>query len=228
MLKRSFDIAISSLALIVFSPVLVVIASIIRCKDGSPVLYRGLRVGRFGQTFRVLKFRTMVADAERLGGSATSDSDSRITPIGKLLRKHKLDELPQLINVWKGDMSLVGPRPEVPAYIALMSVAEKTVLTVRPGITDWATLWDADEGALLAHFDDPEKAYEELVLPEKIKLQLRYVRNHSFLVDLVILWKTLHAVIFKPVPGSFALLAQTREMGQSEPVSASAAGSEVR
>ena len=151
----------------------------------------------------------MLADAERLGGSATADCDFRITRIGRALRKHKLDELPQMINVLFGEMSLVGPRPEVPEYAALLSGSEQLILTVRPGITDWATLWDADEGALLARTSDPERVYVDFIRPEKTKLQFQYVQNHSLWTDLVILWKTAHAIICKPTPASFALLSNS-------------------
>jgi lipopolysaccharide/colanic/teichoic acid biosynthesis glycosyltransferase len=148
----------------------------------------------------------MVVDAERLGGSATADTDNRITRMGRVLRRHKLDELPQLINVLRGEMSLVGPRPEVPEYIALLSEAEKPILAVRPGITDWATLWDADEGALLAGSSDPERLYLEFIRPEKVKLQLKYVRNHSLWTDLLILFRTAYVIMVKPIPPSFAAL----------------------
>jgi len=206
MLKRAIDMCVSASALVVLLPALLAIAALILTCDGRPVLYRGLRIGRFGKPFRIFKFRTMVAGAEQLGGSATSDIDTRITRTGRTLRKHKLDELPQLLNVLRGEMSLVGPRPEVPEYVALCSGPEQLILTVKPGITDWASLWDADEGALLARFPDPERTYLDVIRPEKIKLQLHYVRTCSFWIDLLIMWKTIYAVIFKPTPPSFALL----------------------
>src|SRR5438067_4375744 len=206
MLKRLVDVAISSAALIILLPALLAIATGILICDGRPVFYRGIRVGRLGKPFRTFKFRTMVVSAERLGGSATADTDVRITRIGRALRKHKLDELPQLINVLLGEMSLVGPRPEVPEYVALLSQAEQLLLTVRPGITDWATLWDSDEGALLALTSQPERMYADFIRPEKLKLQLEYVRSQSFCTDLLILWKTAYAIIFRPIPPSFALL----------------------
>jgi lipopolysaccharide/colanic/teichoic acid biosynthesis glycosyltransferase len=195
MLKRCFDAVVSAAALVVLSPVLLAIAIRIKLSSPGPVFYRGVRVGRLGRTFRILKFRTMVVDAERIGGSATADDDPRITPVGTFLRKRKLDELPQLWNVLLGDMSLVGPRPEVPQYVALYNDAQKAILNVRPGITDWASLWDCDEGALLAGSPDPEKAYLEQILPEKLRLQLEYVRRCSFRTDLSILAKTLLLVL---------------------------------
>ena len=215
MLKRAIDVSVSVTALVVLLPVLLAIATIILICDGRPVFYRGIRIGRFGKPFRIFKFRTMVVDAEGLGGSATSDTDVRITRTGRALRKHKLDELPQLINVLLGEMSLVGPRPEVPEYFALSSGAEQLILMVRPGITDWATLWDADEGALLALVSHPERTYVDIIRPEKVKLQLHYVRTCSFWTDLLILWKTAYAIIFKPTPPSFALL-RTRSLARPQ------------
>jgi lipopolysaccharide/colanic/teichoic acid biosynthesis glycosyltransferase len=137
----------------------------------------------------------MVVDAEKLGGASTAGDDARITPVGKFLRKYKFDELPQLINVLKGEMSIVGPRPEVKRYTDMFSEEERAILTVRPGITDWASIWNADEGAVLAGAADPEKAYLELIRPTKLKLQLKYVRERSFWVDLKIIFLTLLAVI---------------------------------
>lgn len=206
MLKRLFDIVLSSVALIVLSPILLVVAGCILLFDGWPIFYRGIRAGRYGKAFRIFKFRTMVMGAEGLGGSAIADTDIRITRFGRFLRRHKLDELPQLINVLVGQMSMVGPRPEIPEYMELLSEAEKPILTVRPGITDWATLWDRDEGALLALSSQPERMYLDFIRPHKVSLQLEYVRRRSFWIDVLILCKTAHAVIFKPVPPSFAEL----------------------
>lgn len=137
----------------------------------------------------------MVVDAERLGGPSTADDDPRITRIGKLLRKYKLDELPQLINVLKGEMSLVGPRPEVPHYVNMYTDEERAILTVRPGLTDWASIWNPDEGAVLAGSPDPENTYMERIRPEKLRLQLKYVRERSFWNDIVILFLTLRALV---------------------------------
>jgi lipopolysaccharide/colanic/teichoic acid biosynthesis glycosyltransferase len=202
MLKRATDLLISATALILLCPVMAVVALLIRVRDGAPILYRGTRIGRYGKPFRMLKFRTMVTNAETLGGSATADTDPRITTFGSTLRKYKLDELPQVINVFLGHMSLVGPRPEVSEYVALLSEDERQILNVRPGLTDWATLWDRDEGALLARSPQPERMYLDFIRPHKVKLQLEYVRSQSFWIDLLILWKTIHAIIFRPVPPS--------------------------
>ena len=190
------------MGIVLILPVMAVIAAIILAEDGFPVFYRGVRVGRYGKVFRIYKFRTMVRNAESLGGSSTADDDSRIIGVGKSLRKYKMDEMPQLINVLKGEMSFVGPRPEISKYVDQYSEAEKRILTVRPGITDWASIWNADEGAALAGMADPEKAYEELIRPTKLKLQLKYVYEQSFFTDLKIILLTLMAVIN---PGSKAV-----------------------
>jgi len=195
--KRIFDIVASGIGLIILSPLMLSIAYLIKKEDGGPVFYRGVRVGRYGKPFRIYKFRTMVIDAEKIGGPSTADDDPRITKIGKILRKYKLDELPQLINVLKGEMSIVGPRPEVQFYVDMFTEKEKDILSVRPGITDWASLWNPDEGAILAGSPDPEKTYMEKIRPTKIKLQLKYVKEHSFWIDLKIIALTILTVITK-------------------------------
>ncbi|ODS38825.1 MAG: hypothetical protein A7316_07015 [Candidatus Altiarchaeales archaeon WOR_SM1_86-2] len=195
MLKRLFDILFSILGLILSSPVLLLIAFLIKREDGGPVFYRGARVGRSGNPFRIFKFRTMVVNAEKLGGPSTADDDPRITKVGKSLRKYKLDELPQLINILKAEMSLVGPRPEVQHYVDMFTEEEQAILSVRPGITDWASLWNRDEGAILAGSHDPEKTYMEKIRPEKIRLQLKYVRERSFFIDLRIIVQTIFTII---------------------------------
>ena len=168
---------------------------LLKKEDGGPVFYRGVRVGRFGNPFRIFKFRTMVLNAEKLGGPSTADDDPRITRMGKFIRKFKLDELPQLINVLKGEMSIVGPRPEVQMYVDMFTEEEKAILSVRPGITDWASIWNPDEGAILAGSPDPEKTYMEKIRPEKIRLQLKYVRERSFWNDLKIIVQTIITVL---------------------------------
>lgn len=195
MCKRFFDIVAASSGLLLLSPFLVWIAWRIRQEGDDPVFYRGVRVGLHGKLFRIFKFRTMVIHADKIGGPSTSDDDPRITRIGRWLRKYKLDELPQLINVMKGEMSIVGPRPEVKHYTDLFTDEEKIILSVRPGITDWASIWNSDEGVVLAGTKDPEKAYMELIRPKKLKLQMKYVRELSLWIDLKIIFFTVLAII---------------------------------
>lgn len=197
MVKRIFDLICSIVGLLLLSPLLFSICLSIWREDGGPVFYRGERIGLHGGLFRIFKFRTMVVDAEKLGGASTSDDDHRITRIGGFLRKYKLDELPQLINVLVGDMSLVGPRPEVKKFTDLYTEEEKVILTVRPGITDWASLWNPDEGALLKGSVDPDKDYLEKIRPEKIRLQLKYVRERTFWTDIKIIFLTLKTIFIK-------------------------------
>jgi lipopolysaccharide/colanic/teichoic acid biosynthesis glycosyltransferase len=188
--KRVFDIIVAAIGLVLLAPTLALIALMVKLRSAGPALYRGTRVGLGGKLFSMLKFRTMVVNAESLGGSATAADDQRLTSIGKFLRRYKLDELPQLLNVLADDMSLVGPRPEVQKYVGLYSPEEQAILSVRPGITDWASIWNSNEAAVLEGSRDPEKAYEELIRPTKITLQLLYVRSHSLLMDLKILLHT--------------------------------------
>lgn len=196
MLKRLFDIIFSLVGLLLLSPLFVFIAIMIKRDSKGPVFYKGERIGRFGEPFRIYKFRTMVANADKLpGGPSSPDDDPRVTKVGRFLRKTNFNELPQLLNVLKGEMSFVGPRPEVKTYVDMFTEEEKAILSVLPGITDWATIANPDEGAVLAGSDDPEKTYMEKIRPEKIRLQLKYVRNHSFWIDLKILLKTFQILL---------------------------------
>ena len=197
MCKRALDVVGAAVGLLLIGPVWVAAAALIKLHDGGPVLYAGRRVGRFGVPFSMLKFRTMVVDADRIGGPSTSLDDPRVTPLGRWLRRYKLDELPQLLNVLRGDMSLVGPRPEVQQYVDLYTKDERAILSVRPGITDWASLWNSDEGAWLAGSPDPERTYLEEIRPEKLRLQLAYVRQQSLVTDLEILVRTAAAMVFR-------------------------------
>ena len=196
-LKRSFDFLAALIALFVLSPVLLVVALIIKLGSPGPVFYRGVRIGLDARPFRIYKFRTMVINAEKLGGSATAEDDPRITAIGKFLRRHKLDEIPQFLNVLVGDMSLVGPRPEVQKYVDMYSDEERAILELRPGITDWASIWNSNEAAVLEGSKDPEKTYEELIRPTKLALQLFYARNQSIRADLKILLHTFCKLLFE-------------------------------
>jgi lipopolysaccharide/colanic/teichoic acid biosynthesis glycosyltransferase len=193
--KRLFDIAISFLGLILLFPLMLFICLFIRKEDKGPILYRGIRVGEDGKLFNIYKFRTMVVDADKKGGPSTSDDDPRITKIGKVLRKYKLDEIPQLINVLKGEMSIVGPRPEVPQEVATYSDEEKRILLVKPGMTDYASILFNNEGEILKGSPDPHQTYREKIRPEKLRLALQYVDNNSFLVDLNIIIKTVAIII---------------------------------
>ena len=183
------------------------IVAAIKIGSPGPAFYRAPRIGLGGRPFRMWKFRTMVVNADKLGGPSTSDDDPRVTPIGRRLRKGKLDELLQLVNVLTGDMSLVGPRPEVAQYVDLFTPEERVILSVRPGITDLATLQNPDEGATLAKGGDPERIYLEEIRPEKLRLQLQYVRTRSLLLDVKILVATAATVCRLPVP--FGLGAPT-------------------
>lgn len=193
--KRAFDLLGSAIGLVLLSPLLVTIAILIRQCSPGPVFYRGVRVGLNGKLFRIFKFRSMVVDAEKRGAFSTANEDARVTRIGRALRRHKLDELPQLINVLKGEMSFVGPRPEVQRFADIYTQEEKAIMSIRPGITDWASIWNSDEGSILAGAEDPDKAYMELIRPTKIKLQLKYVRDRSFWTDIKIIFLTLLAIV---------------------------------
>ena len=195
MTKRCFDLLFSFLGLLFLSPVLLLVATAVKLGDGGPVFYRQERVGQGGCRFRIWKIRTMRVNADKLGPSITKNGDARITPVGRVLRKWKLDELPQFINVLWGDMSFVGPRPEVPRYVALYSDEQLRVLALRPGITDLATLEFRNEEELLAKAEDPEKYYREYCIPRKIELNLQYAARASLLTDLRLICATVVAII---------------------------------
>ena len=197
MLKRFFDIIVSFFGLIIVSPILGVIAILIKISSPGPVFYKGERVGRYGKLFKIYKFRTMISDAEKAGIWSTSVNDPRLTKIGKFLKKYQIDELPQLINVLKGEMSLVGPRPQVPWAVELYNEEEKTLLNLQPGMTDWASLWNFHEGEILKGSKDADKDYLEKIHPEKMRLALEYARHHSFWIDLKIILKTIIAIFFR-------------------------------
>ncbi|WP_160689407.1 sugar transferase [Clostridium sp. C2-6-12] len=190
-IKRIFDLICSTLGLIVLSPVLIVIAIKIKAGSDGPVFFKQIRVGENGKEFEILKYRTMVVDAEKLGKQITVGNDNRITKIGAFLRKYKLDELPQLINVFKGDMSLVGPRPEVPRYVKLYNVEQKKVLEVKPGITDLASIRYRDENDLLGGVENPEEFYINTIMPDKLTLNLEYIRKNNIFFDIYIILKTI-------------------------------------
>lgn len=193
--KRAMDIVLSACALAVLWPLLLLIALAIWIDDPGPVFYRQVRVGRNGKTFRIFKFRSMVMDADKKGLAITVGRDSRITRVGTVLRKTKLDELAQLLNVILGQMSFVGPRPEVPKYVELYTPYQRQVLLVRPGITDYASIAYRNENDLLAGAPNPEAMYIEQIMPDKIELNMKYLREISPLADIRLILKTIVAVI---------------------------------
>jgi len=197
-MKRLFDFFVSFLGLVFMFPVLMLCALIIKSGSSGSVFYRGKRVGLNGKTFRTFKFRTMVTNAEMCGGSSTHEEDARINVIGAFLRRYKLDELPQLINVLLGDMSFVGPRPEVEKFVDIYSSEESIILTVRPGITDWSSIKFHNEGEIIAAsgIADADEAYAKLIRPEKLRLQMKYVRERTFWIDIKIIFDTL-ATLFR-------------------------------
>jgi lipopolysaccharide/colanic/teichoic acid biosynthesis glycosyltransferase len=192
LLKRWLDIALCLLALLFMSPILAAIVLAVWLDSGYPILFRQERVGLSFRRFRILKFRTM--RVRNSGPAVTVAGDDRITPVGKFLRRTKLDELPQLWNVLRGDMSLVGPRPEIPAYVELFTERYRRVLTVRPGITDLASIAFRREEEVLSRSEDPLKEYAERVLPAKLGLAEEYVSNHTVLGDIAILFRTVAAI----------------------------------
>lgn len=194
MSKRILDVISALIALTVLIPVFVVLCHFIR-RDGGPAFFRQVRVGKDRRVFKLFKFRSMVVNAEKLGAQVTASHDARITAVGRVLRKTKLDELPQLFNVFIGDMSIVGPRPEVSYYVKKWSEEDRrVVLSVKPGITDYATLFYHDEQGVLAGAEDPERAYMEEIMPHKLEMYRRYVRERSFWLDLNIIFATLGKV----------------------------------
>jgi len=194
--KRLFDIVLSFIGLLVLLPIFIIVALLIIISSGFPVFYRQKRIGLNGSEFSLFKFRTMYANADSKGLLTVGGRDPRVTPIGYYLRKSKIDELPQLLNVLIGDMSIVGPRPEVKKYVDLYTDEQRQVLSVRPGITDYASIKFINENDILVKSDDPEKMYVKEVMPLKLKLNLKYIQDKSFLTDLSIIFET-----FKKIAG---------------------------
>lgn len=191
MFKRLIDIAISAFGLLLASPVLLPVMFLVWREDGHSPFYIAKRVGRAGKPFAMVKMRSMVIGADKKGGASTSNDDRRITPVGAFIRRYKIDELTQLWNVLKGDMSLVGPRPQVQAGVDVYTPLERGLLSVRPGITDFASIVFADEGSILEGHPDPDKGYDQLIRPGKSRLGLFYVENQGLLVDLRLIQLTL-------------------------------------
>jgi lipopolysaccharide/colanic/teichoic acid biosynthesis glycosyltransferase len=191
--KRAFDVVVSLAAIIVLIPVLLAIAVAVKLDSPGPVLYRQERVGRNGR-FRLLKFRTMVVGADRLAPNVSAASDPRVTPLGRFLRRWYLDEFPQLLNVLRGDMSLVGPRPETPEFVALLTPEERRVLTVRPGLAGPSTLAFMDEADLLAEAADPVSHYVTAILHDRARVDLSYLEHRSILYDIRLLCAQVLAI----------------------------------
>jgi len=188
--KRVGDIVISLASLVILVPVLILISVLIRLTDNGPVFYKHRRIGLNFSPFMLYKFRTMTVGADRKGPAITKSGDPRITPVGRFLRRSKLDELPQLINVLRGEISLVGPRPEVETYVNLFRKDYEQILSVRPGITDFAAIEYRDEEKILAGFEDTHEGYTSVVLPAKIGLYKKYIAQISFLTDMRIVLQT--------------------------------------
>jgi lipopolysaccharide/colanic/teichoic acid biosynthesis glycosyltransferase len=193
--QRVLDVLLAVSGLLVLFPLFAVIAILIRVDSGGPIFFRQKRVGLRGREFEIFKFRTMVVDAEKLGAQITVGRDPRISRIGAFLRKNKLDELPQLLNVVRGEMSIVGPRPEVPRYVALYSTEQRQILSVRPGITSPASIVFRNENDLLGNQEDPEHFYREEVMPAKIRLDLEYARRATLFSDLAMIARTVARIL---------------------------------
>jgi len=198
MVKRLFDIIAVLAGLTITAPFFLFIAIAIKLDSPGPVLYNGVRVGMGGKQFRMRKFRSMVQNADKIGGPSTAGDDPRLTRMGKVLKKFQLDELPQLFNVLKGEMSIVGPRPEILSEVESLDFeTRKVMLSVKPGITSLATLANPHEGEILKGSTDPHKTYVEKIKPEKIRLNLEYVRRKSFWLDMKIIIKTFFVAVFR-------------------------------
>lgn len=194
-LKRLFDVVCSLIGLIILSPLFLVLSIVITITSPGGVFFRGVRVGQHGKPFKIFKFRSMIKDAEGKGKWNVGDNDDRITPIGHFLRNTKIDELPQLINVLIGDMSLVGPRPELQVYIDMYTEREMPILDLKPGITDWASITNFDQFEVFTKAEDSDEAYLKYIRPLKLDLQLYYREHNSFFNDIKIIFWTLYKVI---------------------------------
>jgi len=193
--KRIFDVVFATLCLVLFSPILILIAILIKLDSKGPVIFKQIRVGRNMKDFHLAKFRTMYVIQGNNSLLTIGNRDNRITRIGYWLRKYKLDELPQLLNVLKGQMSFVGPRPEVRKYVNLYNEEQRYVLSVKPGITDWASVEFCNENELLKHAEDPETYYIERIIPAKIKQNMRYINHNDILTDFKIIWLTINRIV---------------------------------
>lgn len=196
-MKRLFDIIASGCGLIVLSPLFIIVAIWIKLDSEGPVFYKQIRVGRYGRDFKLFKFRSMRVGADKTGLITVGGHDPRVTRSGYFIRKYKLDEFPQLINVFIGDMSLVGPRPEVRKYVDMYTLEQRHVLDVRPGITDLASIRYRNENEILESVANPEQYYIDVIMPDKLQINLEYVATHSFLNDMKLIFKTFWEIISK-------------------------------
>lgn len=196
-MKRLFDIIASGCGLLVLSPLFFIVAIWIKLDSKGPVFYKQIRVGRYGKDFKLFKFRSMRVGADKKGLITIGGHDPRVTRSGYFIRKYKLDEFPQLINVFIGDMSLVGPRPEVRKYVDLYTPEQLHVLAVRPGITDLASIRYRNENEILETVENPEQYYIDVIMPDKLRINLEYVANHSFFYDIKLIFKTFWEIISK-------------------------------
>lgn len=194
-MKRLFDIIVSFFSLLFFAPIIIIVSILVKLTSTGPVFYRQIRVGENNRDFKIFKFRTMRVDSDKLGLLTVSNTDSRITKVGYYLRKYKLDELPQLINVFIGNMSLVGPRPEVRKYVDLYSPEQMMVFKVRPGITDLASIEFRNENEILSTKDDPNQYYIDVIMPRKIAINLSYIENRTIWKDISVIIQTFIVVL---------------------------------
>lgn len=194
-MKRIFDIVASGIGLILLSPLFIILTIWIKCDSIGPVFYKQVRVGRNNMDFQLFKFRSMRVGSDKKGLITVGGHDPRITRSGYYIRKYKLDEFPQLINVFKGDMSLVGPHPEVRKYVDMYTEEQMHVLDVRPGITDLASIRYRNENELLERVNDPDKYYVEVIMPDKLRINLEYVARHSFTFDIRLIFQTFRAIV---------------------------------
>jgi lipopolysaccharide/colanic/teichoic acid biosynthesis glycosyltransferase len=215
--KRATDIAGAAIGIVLFMPLLLMLAVLIKADSPGPVFFRQGRVGRNGNPFRIWKLRTMVTGSEALGPGLTVASDERVTRVGRWLRRTKLDELPQLFNVLSGKMSLVGPRPEVPRYVASYSDTELMILEHRPGMTGPVALAYMEEESLLASVPDPERHYQDVVMREKIAMNLRYAHRATVFTDLHMIWRTVTALFVRERPPSGPLPASDQDPNKGRP-----------
>lgn len=204
-MKRIFDIVASGIGLILLSPLFIILTIWIKCDSIGPVFYKQVRVGRNNMDFQLFKFRSMRVGSDKKGLITVGGHDPRITRSGYYIRKYKLDEFPQLINVFKGDMSLVGPRPEVRKYVDMYTEEQMHVLDVRPGITDLASIRYRNENELLERVNDPDKYYVEVIMPDKLRINLEYVARHSFTFDIRLIFQTFRAIVSEQPKRAFIL-----------------------